>query len=86
VFYIFRANYESTGSDEEAGDDYQSSKSQSSYFSVAGPFDPDAALITIDEKENISGMWFEEQFDGMKNDYFFRKYIEQRLKWQNEKE
>ena len=87
AFYIFRCNYEYTGADdEENGDDKLPAKRVISYFTVAGPFDIDASIITLDEKENISGMWYEEEFDGMKNDYFFSKYIEQRLKWRNERE
>ena len=38
----------------------------------------------IDEKENISGMWYDDKFDGMKIDYYFRKYIERWVRWQEE--
>ena len=79
-FYIFRANYEYEHKDSETG---EMKKVEESYFTVGGPFDIDESILTIDENENISGAWYDEQFDGMKNDYFFTKYIEQRLEWQN---
>jgi hypothetical protein len=89
VFYIFRANYVYEGSDEvetEKKDKEVSSPitTTESYLTIAGPFDLNKNELTIDEKENISGMWHDDKFDGMKADYFFRKYIERQLKWKEE--
>jgi uncharacterized protein YbaP (TraB family) len=85
VFYIFRANYvyETAESEGDVGGESPLETTES-YLCVAGPFDTDPGKVSIDEKENISGMWYEDKFDGMKADYFFRKYIEQQLKWQEE--
>lgn len=90
VFYIFRANYEYDTADEDGGTNEDNDELQppgtsaESYLTIAGPFDLNKNELTIDEKENISGMWYDDKFDGMKADYFFRKYIERRLKWQEE--
>jgi hypothetical protein len=88
LFYIFRANYDyettAPADSNEIDEEPATTLTNESRFTVAGPFDPDKTKLSIDEKENISGMWYDDKFDGMKNDYFFRKYIEQRLKWQNE--
>lgn len=89
VFYIFRANYVYEGADgvetEEKDKEVSSPiATTESYLTIAGPFDLNKNELTIDEKENISGMWYDDKFDGMKADYFFRKYIERQLKWQEE--
>ena len=91
VFYIFRANYEYETADEDDGTNENNKELQQpdtttteSYLTIAGPFDLNKNELAIDEKENISGMWYDDKFDGMKADYFFRKYIERRLKWQEE--
>ena len=96
AFYIFRANYEY---EIEEGDEVMDSTVQlvsadatteikatttESYLTVAGPFDLNKSELMIDEKENISGMWYDDKFDGMKIDYFFRKYIERWVKWREE--
>ncbi|HKO80942.1 MAG TPA: hypothetical protein VJU78_11130, partial [Chitinophagaceae bacterium] len=97
AFYIFRANYEYKMED---GDEVIDSTAQllspdatpktdattttESYLTVAGPFDLNKGELMIDEKENISGMWYDDKFDGMKIDYYFRKYIERWVKWQEE--
>lgn len=96
AFYIFRANYEY---EMEEGGEVMDATVQSlspdttteikttstdSYLTIAGPFDLNKSELMIDEKENITGMWYDDKFDGMKIDYFFRKYIERQLKWQEE--
>ena len=98
AFYIFRTNYEYEL--EEAGEvmdttlqlsspepfeKASSASATESYLTVAGPFELNQSELLIDEKENITGMWYDDKFDGMKIDYFFRKYIEQQLKWQEER-
>jgi bifunctional DNA-binding transcriptional regulator/antitoxin component of YhaV-PrlF toxin-antitoxin module len=96
AFYIFRANYEYEM--EEGGEVMdttvqllsndtvtEANTATESYLTVAGPFDLNKSELLIDEKENITGMWYDDKFDGMKIDYFFRKYVEQRLKWQEER-
>lgn len=96
AFYIFRANYEYEM--EEGGEVMDTTvqllspdttteiktTSTDSYLTIAGPFDLNKSELMIDEKENITGMWYDDKFDGMKIDYFFRKYIERQLKWQEE--
>jgi len=97
AFYIFRANYEY---EMEEGAEVDSTTLQwhspgvtegtkntttESYLVVAGPFELNKGELMIDEKENISGGWYDDKFDGMKIDYFFRKYIERQLKWEEER-
>src|SRR5690606_12448511 len=80
-FYLFRLNLTY---DEEADEGGDEPPGQESYLAIAGPFDTDPAKICIHEKENISGVWYQENFDGMKNDYFFEQYLRQRLEWQKQ--
>lgn len=94
VFYIFRANYEYPFEEDEIADTTVQLSTinlspppatrTESYLTVAGPFDTDSRKLTINEKENISGMWYEDEFDGMKIDYYFRKYIQRAIKRQEE--
>lgn len=80
-FYLFRLN---VAYDEEADEDSDEGPGKESYLAIAGPFDTDPAKICIDEKENICGAWYQENFDGMKSDYFFEQYLRQRLEWQKQ--
>lgn len=93
AFYIFRANYEyemEEGAEIDSTVQWSSpdvttgikNTTTESHLTVAGPFDLNKSELMIDEKENISGGWYDDKFDGMKIDYFFRKYIERQLKWQ----
>ncbi len=96
AFYIFRANYEYEMEEDADVDstvqwtspevtEGTKNTTTESYLAVAGPFDLNKSELMIDEKENISGGWYDDKFDGMKIDYFFRKYIERQLKWQEER-
>ncbi len=95
VFYIFRANYEYEVAEDEMEVDSTvmipgielpppPSTRVESYWTIAGPFDTDSNKLTIDDKDDITGMWYDDQFDGMKIDYYFRKYMERIKKREEE--
>ncbi len=75
-FYLFRMI---AHAGEEEGDEPDAPVAES-YLSIAGPFDPDTKKLLVDEKENISGVYYDKSFDGMKADEFFAKYISLFLK------
>jgi len=52
-----------------------------SYLAIAGPFNVDGSKLNIEEGKNITGLYYDEKFDGLMTDYYFKKFIEQRSKW-----
>jgi hypothetical protein len=78
-FYFFRVNFpqEPDTSDNEAAE-----TRTNSYLAIAGPFELDINKPGIEREKNITGTYYDEKFDGMMMDDYFKKFIEERLKWQ----
>ncbi len=71
-FFLFRLNMDES---EEVGDE-----NPTSLLAVAGPFSLDATQIDINSKDNVSGVYYESNFDGMRLDAFFKKYLQPFIK------
>ena len=71
-FFLFRVNMDES---EESGNE-----DPSSFLSVAGPFSLEATQIAIEDNDNISGTYYESNFDGMKLDVLFKKYMQPFIK------
>jgi len=66
-FFLFRINLAAS---EESGE------KPVSYLSIAGPFSLNATEIDIEIKDNISGTYYDSNFDGIRLDATFKKYIQ----------
>jgi hypothetical protein len=78
-FYFFRVNFPQ--------DDVDSTEMETmewlpnSYLAIAGPFDVESNKLRIEEGKNITGLYYDEKFDGTMMDDHFKKFMEQRSKW-----
>jgi len=77
-FYFFRVNFpgEVDSTEMEMTD-----TGSESYLAIAGPFDIDGHKLNIEEGKNITGLYYDEKFDGLMMDDYFKKFIEERSKW-----
>jgi len=78
-FYFFRVNF--PRGEEDSSEAESAETGSGSYLAIAGPFELDNAKINIEKGKNITGLYYEEKFDGLMMDDFFKKFIEQRSKW-----
>mgnify|MGYP003575172891 CR=1 FL=1 len=67
-FFLFRLNMDES---DEVGD-----VNPTSLLSVAGPFELNHSKIDIGEKNNVSGAYYNSNFDGMLLDAMFKKYLQ----------
>ncbi|MGV3657741.1 MAG: TraB/GumN family protein [Chitinophagaceae bacterium] len=67
-FFLFRLNMDES---EEVGD-----ANPTSLLGIAGPFNLDANQVDINNKDNVSGVYYESNFDGMRLDAFFKRYLQ----------
>jgi len=74
-FYLYRVNFKSEDTKDNLVPD------NNSYLAIAGPFELDASVITIDPKINVSGTYFKSTFDGSQLDAYFKRFIEERIKY-----
>lgn len=70
-FFLFRVNMDESE---------ESSENTTSYLSIAGPFSLNATQIDIENKDNISGTYYDSNFEGMQLDVLFKKYLQPYLK------
>lgn len=76
-FFLYRVVFKyDEGEEEEEDETY-------SYLAVAGPFDIDSKSIILDEKNNLSGLYYIKEFDPYSIDEFFTAYIANLLKEDN---
>lgn len=66
-FYLFRITYKYKGEEGEKDTQY-------SYLGIAGPFSEDIRDLQIDE--NISGLYYDEEFDSKRVNSYFNAYME----------
>jgi len=78
-FYFFRVNFPQD--DEDSTEMETTDAVSNSYLAIAGPFNVDGSKLNIEEGKNITGLYYDEKFDGLMTDYYFKKFIEQRSKW-----
>lgn len=77
VYYLFRVNFDYDAETGEAGE---------SYLGVAGPFATDPSVLLVENDKLISGIYFDEEFDGMNTDQHAQKYIGEWLSWREDEE
>jgi len=77
-FYFFRVNFPRV---EDSTEMESTATGSNSYLAVAGPFELDSNKLNIEKGKNITGLYYEEKFDGLMMDDYFKKFIEQRSKW-----
>jgi uncharacterized protein YbaP (TraB family) len=77
-FYFFRVNFpgETDSTEMET-----TNVGAESYLAIAGPFDTDGTKLNIEQSKNITGLYYDEKFDGLMMDDYFKKFIEERSKW-----
>lgn len=75
-FFLFRVN---VGDEELHAGDPESPETQT-YLAIAGPFELDAKKLLIKEDDNITGAYYDFDFDGLRIDEFFEKFIAAALK------
>ena len=78
-FYFFRVNFPRV--EEDSSETESAETGSRSYLAIAGPFELDNAKLNIEKGKNITGLYYEEKFDGLMMDDYFKKFIEQRSKW-----
>ncbi len=77
-FYFFRVNFPQ---EEDSSEMEMTEAGSNSYLAIAGPFETDSNKLNIGEGKNITGLYYDEKFDGLMMDDYFKKFIEQRSKW-----
>ena len=78
-FYFFRVNYPQEDADSTEMETTE--PGSNSYLAIAGPFEVAGNKLTIEDGKNITGLYYDEKFDGLMMDDYFRKFIEERSKW-----
>jgi hypothetical protein len=78
-FYFFRVNY--SQEDADSTEMETAEPGSNSYLAIAGPFEVAGNKLSIEEGKNITGLYYDEKFDGLMMDDYFKKFIEQRSKW-----
>jgi hypothetical protein len=77
TFYLYRVNMGETEEDHAGEPEMPYTQT---YLGIAGPFDLNAKKIQLAENENISGVYYDTKFDGLRLNEFFEKYVADYIK------
>ncbi len=78
-FYFFRVNFPQAEDTREMESEETGSHS---YLAIAGPFELDPNQVSLKAEKNITGVYYDKDFSGMLMDDYFKKFMDERLKWQ----